>query len=463
MHNTARVNGNISFWYADIGGVPSYRAALPGDITADVCIIGAGYTGLWTAYYLKRNDPGLRIAIVEKEFAGFGGSGRNGGWLSGGFSWSKEKYLKTSSRQQVIAMERAMAGTVDEVVSVAEREGIDADIRRVDNLLVATNKAQLERMKEAYEDDLAWDIPRDEIELLSAEETRKRIAIHNVQGGFVSRGMARVQPAKLVRGLAEVVERMGVKIYEQTEVTGIDKGRVTTRRGVVSAHTIIRATEGFTASIPGHRRLWLPLNSAQVITEPLPASLWKEIGWDGYELLGDMSHRYCYAQRTREGRIAMGGRGVPYRFGSATDNRGQTQQETIDQLIGILHRLLPQTRQLKIEHAWCGVLGVPRDWCTTVGLDPETRIGWAGGYVGLGVSTSNLSGRTLCDLVLGRDTEITKLPWVNRKVRKWEPEPFRWLGVHSMYQLYRIADEREERGLEHTSKLVKVADAITGH
>jgi glycine/D-amino acid oxidase-like deaminating enzyme len=275
--------------------------------------------------------------------------------------------------------------------------------------------------------------------------------------------MARVQPAKLVRGLAAAVERLGVPIYEGTEVLDIEKGKVTTARGTIRSAVVIRATEGFTAGLPGHKRTWLPLNSAQIVTEPLPESLWREIGWEGHELLGDMAHAYCYAQRTREGRITMGGRGVPYRFGSATDDRGRTQAATIAQLRAILYRLLPQTRNLRIDHAWCGVLGVPRDWCTAVGLDRQTGIGWAGGYVGLGVSTSNLSGRTLCDLVLGRDTPLTTLPWVGHEVKKWEPEPLRWLGVHSMYQLYRIADEREEAGLEHTSALAAIADRLTGH
>ncbi|MCR6498128.1 FAD-binding oxidoreductase [Shinella sp. CPCC 101442] len=458
-----KTNGNISFWYADIGGIPQKRPALPGDREADVCIIGAGYTGLWTAYYLKKADPSLNIVIVEREFAGFGGSGRNGGWLSGGFSWSREKYLKTSSRGAVVDMQRAMAGTVDEVIRVTEAEGIDADILRVDNITFATNTPQLERAREEYQFYLDWQMPAERIEMLSAEAAAKRIRVANVLGAFVIRDMARVQPAKLVRGLAKVVEGLGVSIFEGTSVTGFEKGRVETDRGVVRAPVIIRATEGFTAGLPGHERTWLPLNSAQIVTEPVPEALWREIGWEGHELLGDAAHAYCYAQRTREGRITMGGRGVPYRFGSATDVNGQTQQATIDQLHGILTRLLPQTKSLKIDHAWCGVLGVPRDWCTTAGFDRESGIGWAGGYVGLGVSSTNLAGRTLADLVLRRDTELTGLPWVNRTVRKWEPEPFRWLGVHSMYQLYRMADEREFAGLQHTSELAALADSITGH
>ncbi|MBZ9806723.1 MULTISPECIES: NAD(P)/FAD-dependent oxidoreductase [unclassified Mesorhizobium] len=459
----AQRNGDVSFWYADIGGPPASRPPLPGDIEADVCIVGAGYTGLWTAYYLKKAEPALRIAIVEKEFAGFGASGRNGGWLSGGFSWSREKYAKTSSRGAVIDMQRAMSGTVDEVIAIAAAEGIDADIRRVDNITVATNAAQLERAKAEYEEARHWEMPPERLAFLGAQEARERIAIDNVLGAFVVRDVARVQPAKLVQGLAAAVVRLGVPIYERTQVLALEKGKVTTDRGIVRAGKIVRATEGFTAGIAGYERLWLPLNSAIVVTEKLPQKLWDEIGWSGYEVLGDAAHTYCYAQRTREGRIAMGGRGVPYRFGSRTDTRGKTQQATIDQLHEILTRLLPQTKGVRLDHAWCGTLGVPRDWCTTCGFDRESGIGWAGGYVGLGVSSSNLSGRTLRDLLLGHDTELTRLPWVNRRVKKWEPEPLRWLGVHAMYQLYRIADRREANGLGRTSRLAAFADRLTGH
>lgn len=457
------VNGNISFWYADIGGPPAKRAPLIGHRRADVCIVGAGYTGLWTAYYLKKLDPDLEVVIVEREFAGYGASGRNGGWLSGAFGWSRERYLKNSSRQAVVNMQMAMAGTVDEVIRVAELEGIDADIVRADNLMVATNAAQLQRVREQYEAYRAWGMSEKRISMLSAEDTRRRINVANVAGSYVIRDMARVQPAKLVRGLAAAVERLGVTIYEGTTVSALEPGRVHCGMNVVDAKHVIRATEGFTASFSGLRRTWLPLNSAQIITEPLPSSLWDQIGWENNELLGDTAHAYCYAQRTREGRIAMGGRGVPYRFGSRTDVNGKTQQETIDQLRAILVRLFPQTSGVKIEHAWCGVLGVPRDWCAAVGYDVATRMGYAGGYVGMGISSSNLAGRTLADLALSRRTEMTSLPWVNHTVRKWEPEPLRWLGVHAMYQLYRIADRWEQNGSKKTSRLAYIADSLTGH
>ncbi|MFD2174014.1 NAD(P)/FAD-dependent oxidoreductase [Rhodobacter lacus] len=460
---TDMTNGQVSFWFADMGGLPKPRPALPGDIAVDVCIIGAGFTGLWAAYYLKRADPALSIAVVEKHFAGFGASGRNGGWCSGEFGWSREKYLQTGSRAGVIAFERHLRGTVAEISRICAAEGIEADLLQTDCLTYARSPAQMQRLRESLAEERDWGIGPERVELLEGAAAAARITVPGALGALVTHGVARVQPAKLVRGLAAVVERLGVPIYEDTEVIGIAPHRVTTARGTIAADRILRATEGFTPSLPGHARDWIPLNSALVVTEPVPAALWDEIGWQGAELLGDASHAYCYAQRTREGRIAMGGRGVPYRFGSGLDETGKTQAATIAALKAILYRMLPQTRGLRLDHAWCGVLGVPRDWCATVGLDPQTGIGWAGGYVGLGVSTSNLAGQTLADLVLGHDTERSALPWVNRLPRKWEPEPLRWLGIHGMYQLYAMADRHEAHSMRaQTSGYARFANWLTG-
>jgi glycine/D-amino acid oxidase-like deaminating enzyme len=456
-------NGDISFWHTDMGGLPPYRPALPGDRDVDVCIIGAGYTGLWTAWYLKQAAPDLSIAIVEREFAGFGASGRNGGWLSGAFYWNRDRYAKSGSREGVIALERALRGTVDEIIRVTQSEGIDADIHRTDELVAACSPAQMGRLRDEYASAMSWEVPQDRMQLISAIEMTDRIRVQNAVGALVLHGVARVQPAKLVRGLAQAVERAGVSIYEQTTVTGMSKGQVTTDHGTIRAAKIIRATEGYTASLPGQGRDMLAMNSSIVVTEPLPDALWEQIGWQGGELLGDASHGYCYAQRTAGNRISMGGRGVPYRFGNGMDDRGQTQQKTIAMLQAIIHRLVPQVADIKLDHAWCGVLGVPRDWCARVDYDPASGIGAAGGYVGLGVSTSNLAGQTLADLVLERNTELTALPWVNRPVRKWEPEPLRWLGVHGMYQLYHMADRREaRRDTAQTSRLARVANYLSG-
>ncbi|MFM8156408.1 MAG: NAD(P)/FAD-dependent oxidoreductase [Actinomycetes bacterium] len=465
---TAGVNGDISFWYGDLGGVPAHRAPLDGDTQCDVAIVGAGYTGLWTAYYLMKSDPGLRVVILEKEFAGFGASGRNGGWLSGEMGWSREHYAERTGRQSVIDLQSAMWATVDEVIDVCQREGIDADIVKGGSLHVATTPSQASRVRHHVEEEARWGVASPDLVYLDKSETAARIDIADIHCASFTPHAARIQPAKLVQGLARVVEELGARICERTTVTEISPHRVVTDQGVVNAEYIIRATEGFTAGIKGYRREWLPMNSAMIATEPLSSEQWAQIGWAGYETLGDAAHGYMYAQRTREGRIAIGGRGIPYRFGSATDINGRTQERTVDMLEEILVRMFPALAGTRIDHAWCGVLGVPRDWCATVGLDPKTGIGWAGGYVGMGVATSNLAARTLRSLVLeqnGAAGEFPEsgLPWVNRRVRRWEPEPLRWLGVHGLYTLFRSADRSERRrGTARTSRAASWAGRIAG-
>ncbi len=456
-----RAQGQVSFWYADMGGLPPRRPPLPGDRSADVCIVGAGYTGLWTAYYLKKAAPDLNVIVIEKEFAGFGASGRNGGWLTGGFAWSHERYASDRGTAAVRAMVTAMNGTVAEVMRVAAAEGIEADILPADEMMVATNPAQYARMRAEVDHRRSWG-EEDRVFAIGAEEARARVNIPGTLGGMIVQGVARVQPAKLVQGLAHAVERLGVLIAEGTEATAIAPGRVTTPFGTVTAPVVLRATEGFTATLPGLKREWLPLNSAQIVTDPLPQDIWDRIGWQGHEILGDFKNAYCYCQRTREGRITVGARGVPYRFGSAIDAAGAPDGETIRRLVAILHRHFPAARDVPVAHAWCGVLGVPRDWCATVGYDPATGSGWAGGYVGVGVSTSNLAGRTLADLALGRDTDLTALPWVNHHVRRWEPEPLRWLGVTGMYGLLNAADRREDRPGAGPSRLAALGNWLTG-
>lgn len=439
----------------------SRRPSLQGDATADVAIIGAGYTGLWTAYYLRKAAPELRVVVLEKAFAGYGASGRNGGWCMGTFSWNHERYAKTHGRQKVLDMVKALESAVPEIARVCAQEGIDADLRDTEELTLATNPSQLQRLHEEFEYRQHWGDGH-RIRLLNADEIRQRVNVPNALGAVAVSGMMRIQPAKLVRGLAEAVERAGVEIYEDTAVQAYSASQVTTAQGRVRAPIILRATEGFTATLPGFKRDVLPLNSAQIATVPLPPEAWAKIGWDGHELIGDLANGYCYCQRTREGRITVGGRGVPYRYGSAMDRNGTPDAVTIDRLHTILKTYFPAAAHYPIDHAWCGVVGVPRDWCASVGLDRETGLGWAGGYVGEGVSTSNLAGQTLADLALGRDTALTSLPWVNRRVRRWEPEPLRWLGIHAMYTLLLAADRHEAKQGSAATRLAKLGNWITG-
>ncbi len=450
-------NGGISHWYSDVG-MPTPGAPLGRDLDVDVCIVGGGLTGLWTAYYLKHADPGLRIAILEAEFAGFGASGRNGGWLSSALMGSVSGYSRgPRGAAGVEALGEELRSTVDEVIRVAEAEAIHADVVKSGVLSVARSPAQLERMRES----LASASSGNRAIELTCDEVRERIKVAGAIGGSFDPDCARVHPAKLTRGLATVVRGLGVELYENSRALSIREGAVATEHATVRATYVLRCTEGYTAALPGLRRNWLPMNSAMIVTEPLSDGLWADIGWQGRELLGDFANAYFYAQRTADGRIALGGRGVPYRFGSRTDVNGETQDWTISSLRDVLHQAFPQTRNETISQAWCGVLAVPRDWCASVGMDPKTGLGWAGGYVGHGVAATNLAGRTLRDLVLGDDTDLAALPWVNHRIRKWEPEPLRWLGVRAMYGLYRTADRREDKG-GGVSRIGRLGDKISG-
>lgn len=445
----------MSFWWQQVG-MPRPRPALAGDLQVDVAIVGGGYTGLWTAYYLAALQPDLRIAVLERRFAGFGASGRNGGWLTNSVTGGRARY----GREGGIRQQRAMNDTVDEVIRVAAAEGIDADIRKGGELTVARSEAQLARLRAAHDDEARW--PGTDVELWGPHRTAAHVRVAGATGGLWHPHCARLHPAKLVRGLAEAVERRGVTIYEDTAVHAIEPGRAVTDRGVVRADHIIRATEGFTSDLAGEHRTWLPMNSSMVVTAPLPAEFWDEVGWAEAATLGDAAHVYMYAQRTADDRIAFGGRGVPYRFGSRVDGDGRTHDRTVRSLTALLRDFFPGAARVPVEHAWSGVLGVPRDWAATVGHDRTTGLGWAGGYVGTGVATTNLAGRTLADLVLGRDTDLVSLPWVGRRARRWEVEPLRWVAVRGLYAAYHLADRHEARGGSTTSPIARVADRVSG-
>ncbi len=460
-------NGEVSYWWqarASRKQRPRQRPSLPGGAEADVCIVGAGYTGLWTAYYLKRADPGLRIIVLEANFAGFGASGRNGGWVTATLPGSRARYAAhPQGAKGVRELERHLRETVDEVARVCADEGVDAGLVKGGTLTIATSAAQDARLRQELDRERSWGDGAEIVRYLGQGELAGRLRVTGAVGALYSPHCARVQPANLVAGLAEVVVRAGVLLYEATPVTSISAGRARTPAGEVRAPVVLRCVEGFTADLPGQHRTLLPMNSSMIVTGPLQEQAWKSIGWDGFETLSDEAHAYIYAQRTTDGRIALGGRGIPYRFGSGIDNDGTTVPSTIAQLGRILRRMFPAATGAGIDHAWSGVLGVPRDWCATVSMDPRTGLGWAGGYAGHGVAAANLAGRTLADLVRGVPSPLTTLPWVGHRSPRWEPEPARWAGVHGLYALYRAADRLEAaRRSPRTSVLARAGDLISG-
>jgi len=436
---------SVSFWWDTLSGPITPRAPLPSSTEADVVIVGAGYTGLWTAYYLLVNDPSLRVVVVEKELAGYGASGRNGGWCSSLFPAAWEKIARESSRQEAVRLQRAMFDTVDEVGRVVAAENMAVDWAKGGTVMLARSDVQLAKARAEVEHCHAWGFDADDYRLLSADEARAQAAAQGVVGGVFTPHTAAIHPAKLVRQLAEAVERRGGVIYEHTAATALEPGVVRTGRGDIRAPYVVRATEGYTATLPGHQRDVIPMYSLMIATEPLSEQAWADIGLAERQTFTDLRNMIIYGQRTADGRFAFGGRGAPYHFGSRVQPEFDRDEKVFVWLRRTLTELFPATADVEIAMRWGGPLGIARDWWATVGLDPATGLGWSGGYVGDGVGTSHLGGQTLADLILGRDTDLTSLPWVNRRSRKWEPEPLRWLGVNAGLTAMGAADPEEAR------------------
>jgi glycine/D-amino acid oxidase-like deaminating enzyme len=436
---------SLSFWHDTVPGTLSAGAPLPGDTEADVAIVGAGFTGMWTAYYLHKADPTLRIVICEREIAGFGASGRNGGWCSALFPASLTKLQRMASRADAVAMQRAMHATVDEVGRVAAAEDIDCHWAKGGTVMLARSPVQLERAREEVAEAREFGFGEEDLRLLTAAEASDLAAATEVSGGTYTPHCAAIHPARLARGLADIVRRAGISLYEGTEVLAIRPGCLVTRLGTVRARYVIRATEGYTAGLSGLERTVAPVYSLMIATEPLPDAVWDKIGLAGRPTFGDLRHLIIYGQRTADGRFAFGGRGAPYHLGSAVRPSFDRVPAVFAELRQTLTELFPVLGDVQVTHSWGGPIAIPRDWCASVGLDHETGIGWAGGYVGDGVSTTNLAGRTLADLITDTDSDIVRLPWVGHHSPAWEPEPLRWLGLNAGLQVMSMADRTEAR------------------
>lgn len=432
----------VSFWLTQLDPTEP-RPALSGSRTADVCIVGGGFTGMWTAYELIRRRPSLEVVVLEANEVGFGASGRNGGWVEGSLAGDRRHWAARGGRDGVIALERAMHETVDEIGRVAEREGIDCGFKKGGALSVAQTDLEAERVRALVAQDRAWGLGEEDSVLLDGEQARRRVAVGGIVAGRWFRHCARVQPAKLVRGLGDATERAGATIHEGTVVRRIDPGVALTDGGEVRAGVIVRATEAYTSRLEGQRRVMLPLYSSVIATEPLGPPVWSELGWEDADTLADGRRRYVYIQRTADDRIVIGGGGVPYRYGSRTDAEQPPAAEVTLALRARLVELFPSLSDVRIDGAWHGVLGVPRQWAPAVGIDRSTGLAWGGGYVGEGVAAANLAGRTLADLILERDSELTRLPWVGSMGRRWLPEPLRFAAVRGVYAMIGAADRRE--------------------
>jgi glycine/D-amino acid oxidase-like deaminating enzyme len=422
------------------------RAPLRHDLEVDVAIVGAGFSGLWTAYHLLAADPSLRVCILERDVIGFGGSGRNGGWLMA----SPPADLRVWERRFGLdAVRRAQGILVDAVGEIAEvigAEGIGAQVRLAGSLTLARSAAEVRRLEERRASALRSGWPERGVRWIDGTEVQERIGAVGTRGALQVEPCGTLDPVRLIRGLAERVEERGAMLHERSGVVAIEPGRVRTEAAVVRAERIVVATEAFTVEQRGERRRYLPLTSTIVSTEAIPEATRRSLGWMAGEAVGDAHHLFFYAQITRDGRLTLGGRGAPYRLGSAVSHAGVADRRTTDRLEATIAELWPELAATPIEHRWSGSLAVPRDWCASCGVDPATSIAWIGGYAGHGVAASYVLARSLAPLLRGEADPLGPVPWTSHRPRQWEPEPLRWMASQAIVRILGSSDRREAQG-----------------
>jgi len=441
---------SVSFWLETAGDDLAPRAPLDGSLDADVAILGAGLTGLWTAFYLRLRDPSLRIVIVEREIAGFGASGRNGAWCAPDLNISMHRLARLHGEERARATQQATYDAVDEVGRATAEAGIDAGFHKGGELLVARGRHGVPSLEAGLAEYERFGFG-ERYRLLDAAEVAERIRIAGAVRGLWTDAAAVVHPGRLVRGLARHLEGSGTTIHEGTAVTDYRPkdatGRATlvTPRGEVRAPVIVLAGEAYLTELPRLHRQLVPLWSLIVLTEPVSDAQWAEIGWEGREVVASTRLSVDYLSRTEDGRILFGGRGAPYRFGSPIRPEYDRHGPTHERLKAFVRAWFPVLRDVRFTHEWGGPLGMPRDWHPTMAYDEATGIATARGYVGHGVSATNLAGRVLTDLIAGDRTALTELPLVNHRSPDWEPEPLRWIGVRYAQWGIGGVDARAER------------------
>jgi glycine/D-amino acid oxidase-like deaminating enzyme len=388
---------SISFWHDSVDDDLTARGALPGDLSVDVAIVGAGLTGLWTAYYLLQREPTLRIVVLEKHIAGYGASGRNSGWCSSLFPASTAALEREHGRAAALAMRRAMIDTVDEAGRVTGAEGIDCDLARGGTLSLALAGAARGGAGGSRRG-------------TAVRGRRRTAAVHVDRRRRRGHARPRLRPPPSRRTRARTRAPAGVARRDHPRA---DRGA---RLGAAHGHD-------------------------QTFT--------------------DYRHLLVYGQRTADNRFAFGGRGARYHWGSSIREGYDRDPRVFDHLRAALVELFPQAAYAAVTHRWGGPLGVHRDWHASAAYDRATGIARAGGYVGDGLSTTNLAGRTLADLITATPSPLTRLPWVNHSSPRWEREPLRFAGANLGLAAMSIADA-EKRMTGRRSLAARVMAPLVG-
>jgi len=427
-----------SFW---LDTHPPYEEnpRLEGSQRVDVAVIGAGYTGLSTAYHLRLAEPSLRVAVLEAEIVGFGASGRNGGFSMTLFGVDPALTKVMFGLERTREAQRYMERAVDLVDTMVREHDMQSEYWYPGYLHVATTDAHMRRIEKEHR--LFEELGITGRKMLDRQAVRERVNSPLFVGGSFEARCGILNPARHVRELKRVAESVGAEVYERTPVESIERGsrfRLQTPGGVVEADRVVIAANAWSHLMPGLRSRETPIFTHMVVTEPLEDKQWEAIGWHGREGLEDARNIIHYLRRTADGRIAIGGYRLSATFGRNMDH--DLNPKAFQGLERNLVRMFPPLAGVSFTHRWGGPVSVTADLVPAIGQVGDPRCVYSLGCIGHGVSLAHLNGQTLADLVLERSSDLTKTWFVNRRVFPWPPEPLRALATHAVLGYMRVED-----------------------
>jgi len=435
-----------SFWLATYGEyIPD--PALQGDLKVDIAIIGAGFTGLSTAYNLRKQDPGLSVAVLEAEVVGFGASGRNGGFSMTLFGLEPAVTKLLFSHEKTVEAHRYMERSVDYVDDLIKEHDLQSDYWFPGFLRAATTSGYVNRIQHDLE--LLTSMGITGISWIDEGEIKKEVNSPRFLGGWWEPRSGLLNPAKHVRELKRIAIQLGAKVYEETPVLEIQRDAdftLTTHHGKIIAKKVIFATNAYSHLIPQLKRKQIPAFTHMIVTEPLSQAQLNEIGWKNRQGIEDARNLVHYFRLTIDNRLTIGGSDVSLAYGG--DMERDMNNDTFTQLENDILWLFPHLKGIRITHRWGGPVSVPLQMAPAIGYLGDERAMYSLGCVGHGVSMTHLNGCTLADLALERKTDLTEVWFVNRHMIPWPPEPIRMAASQVIRGYLRLEDRIFERNVD---------------
>lgn len=429
LHPSLRDATPGSFWL-DSSSRPEPQPPLAGDTSADLVVVGGGYTGLWTALLARSADPGRDVLLIERGECGTAASGRNGGFCAASLTHGLDNGLARFP-DEMPALERLGAENLDAIEKAIADHGIDCDFERTGELELATEAHQVEWVREGVE--TAQRFGHDAV-LLDRDAVRAEVDSPTyLAGGWHRDRVALVDPARLAWGLRAACLQLGVRIAEHTSAIGVERDgpglRLRTEQGVVRSARAALATNAFPGLLRRMRPFTVPVYDYVLVTEPLSSAQWDSIGWTGRQGLADVGNQFHYYRRTADGRILWGGYDAIYHWRNGLRPELDQRPATFEALAAQFFETFPQLDGVRFSHRWGGAIDTSTRFFAFQRTALGGRVAYSVGYTGLGVGASRFGARVMLDLLDGRDSEALSLRAVRSRPLPFPPEPVRWAGI----------------------------------